>query len=330
MHLMGIEHGSRALRATVLKDGQTHHVTIPRTEDPDLSPILDLGKPDITVVTYSMGDSLTEIVPLEKAEDMGLLPTRAAGKEIGTGTMLVQKLKELDWPVYLVPGVHRATPWIKQPFRRYSHICAPDKVCGAFMGTKKAGEDFILVDASTNTVSVVVEGSKITGGLDALALAPGLIQGPLDLECLRAVGSGSDVEKVFSSSGLMFDSPTDMDEDPSVAVERFLQGIGSGDFQALDLLDDLCDLCTMEICALAAAADKPLEAVILAGIFAELDQRTRDHAFTRVHDRLEIVRGKAPRLILGDVHFSSDGALEMAKQICAGADTIMNFKVIRR
>jgi hypothetical protein len=69
---------------------------------------------------------------------------------------------------------------------------------------KKGVPSFIVCDASSNTVTFCVLGGNIVGAIDAPIFAPGLMQGPLDVEAIRAVDAGRmSANQAFTCGGIL-------------------------------------------------------------------------------------------------------------------------------
>ncbi len=154
-------------------------------------------------ICYSLGDKITYFTPLRKFKGPDELLSFGGGEFRGTGTEVLKKIFE-EADGVLIPGIHRNTPTLDPRISRmYSHVCAPDKVAEAFYVISHLGlKDFILVDASSNVVSVAVKEGKIIGGLDAPILSPGMRQGPLDVEGIRLAEKIGAV-KAFEFEGLL-------------------------------------------------------------------------------------------------------------------------------
>ncbi|MCK9566852.1 MAG: methanogenesis marker 12 protein, partial [Methanothrix sp.] len=61
-----------------------------------------------------------------------------------------------------------------------------------------------VCDASSNTVTFAVLQGKIVGAIDAPIFAPGLMQGPLDVEAIRNVDSGKmTANQAFNCGGIL-------------------------------------------------------------------------------------------------------------------------------
>ncbi|RLF48846.1 MAG: methanogenesis marker 12 protein [Thermoplasmata archaeon] len=206
----GIDHGTRAIRAVVINDNNEvlGRISIKRGAYEPLVPklyaIANGLKIAMVATTYSMGDAINNIVWARDAENRGVISLYGAGQYVGTGTKVFDELRKSELPVVLVPGAHRGLKSIDRRFRvLYSHYGAPDKVCAAYHAMKDRGlTDFILLAVSANTVTLAIKNRKIVGGIDAPLLAPGLYQGPFDVEKIR-IAEKKRANHVFSTAGLL-------------------------------------------------------------------------------------------------------------------------------
>jgi putative methanogenesis marker protein 12 len=190
---IGVDHGTRAIRFAT-SEGRCFE--LPRMEASQLLPqsILEmvernLGKPDLVALTYSMGDGLTKIMRIEDAPNRGLARLDGAGLHVGGGTRVFEAMRNSGWPCILLPGIHRGSG-IDPRLKVFSHAMSPEKVGLAYYVWRGGDLSFIISDASSNTVTLAVLEGRIVGGIDAPIFAPGLLQGPLDVEAIRSVDSG--------------------------------------------------------------------------------------------------------------------------------------------
>lgn len=206
---LGIDHGTTAIRFATA-DGRCWQ--LPRGEARGLSceEILEgirrnLGPSsvDLVALTYSMGDGISGIVRLQDAPSRGLLRLDGAGLHQGGGTRVFEAIASSGWPAILLPGIHRGSD-IDPRLRVFSHGMSPEKV-GLAYGIYRAGHSsFIASDASSNTVTFCMLNGRIRGAIDAPIFAPGLIQGPLDVEAIRRVDSGEmTANEAFSRGGIL-------------------------------------------------------------------------------------------------------------------------------
>lgn len=206
---LGVDHGTTAIRfATV--DGRCWE--LPRKEASNLSPEeilglieknLGLTRVNLVALTYSMGDGLNKIVRLEDAPNRGLVQQDGAGLHVGGGTKVFEAVRASGWPCVLLPGIHRGSD-IDPRLKVFSHGMSPEKV-GLAYGVYRSGvESFIISDASSNTVTFAVLKGRIVGAIDAPIFAPGLTQGPLDVEAIRNVDAGRmTANEAFTRGGIL-------------------------------------------------------------------------------------------------------------------------------
>jgi putative methanogenesis marker protein 12 len=206
---LGIDHGTMAIRFATSGDRLWE---LSREEAARLSAqeILDLLRENLglrgvemVALTYSMGDGLSRIVKIEDAANRGLLQQDGAGMHVGGGTAVFEAIRASGWPAVLLPGIGRRSE-IDPRMRIFSHGMSPEKV-GLAYGVFRGGvQDFIVSDASSNTVTFGVRQGRIVGAIDAPIFAPGLIQGPLDVEAIRKVDAGLlTANGAFTAGGIL-------------------------------------------------------------------------------------------------------------------------------
>ena len=205
---VGVDHGTTAIRFAT-SEGRCWE--LPRIDASALSTesIIDLFKQNfgsevqLVSMSYSMGDGLTEIVRLEDAPNRGLIQQDGAGAHVGGGTRVFDAIKGSGWPAILLPGIHRGSD-IDHRLKVFSHGMSGEKVGLAYFVYKKEVPNFIVCDASSNTVTFGVLHGNIVGAIDAPIFAPGLTQGPLDVEAIRAVDSGkTTANQAYSRGGIL-------------------------------------------------------------------------------------------------------------------------------
>jgi putative methanogenesis marker protein 12 len=204
----GVDHGTTAIRFAT-SEGRCWELQ--RSEACEFVPerIVELIKQnlgsdiDLLAMSYSMGDGLTEIVRMEDAANRGLIQQDGAGIHVGGGTRVFEAIQSSGWPAILLPGIHRGSD-IDPRLKVFSHGMSPEKVGLAYFVFKQGGPSFIVCDASSNTVTFGVLQGKIVGAIDAPIFAPGLLQGPLDVEAIRKVDSGKiTANQAFSRGGIL-------------------------------------------------------------------------------------------------------------------------------
>ncbi len=206
---LGVDHGTTAIRFGA-PEGSCWE--LPREEASSLSSKeiiekikqnLGLDEVELVALTYSMGDGLTRIVRLEDAINRGLIQQDGAGLHVGGGTKVFESIKGSGWPAVLLPGIHRGSD-IDPRFKVFSHGMSPEKVGLAYGIFRKGIPSFIVSDASSNTVTFAVLKGKIIGAIDAPIFAPGLFQGPLDVEAIRNVDARKvTANEAFTRGGIL-------------------------------------------------------------------------------------------------------------------------------
>jgi putative methanogenesis marker protein 12 len=206
---LGVDHGTTAIRFA-MTDGQcwelsrrTASLLSPGEIISEVRKNLDIPHVDMVAMTYSMGDGITSIMRLEDAPNRGLIQLDGAGLHQGGGTRVFEAIAGSGWPAILLPGIHRQSD-IDPRMRVFSHGMSPEKVGLAYGIYKKGVPSFIVCDASSNTVTFCVLQGRIVGAIDAPIFAPGLMQGPLDVEAIRAVDAGRmTANQAFTCAGIL-------------------------------------------------------------------------------------------------------------------------------
>jgi len=205
---IGIDHGTSAMRFACEK-GQ---LRISREEAKDfciadltrLCPLEEIGG---IAICYSMGDDLTAITNIRKVRHRGIMSRDGAGKHIGGGTRVYDEVAASGIPAIVMPGLHRGSPTDPR-FKAYSHQTSPEKVGIAYEACNSLGDDVIVSDVSSNTVSLLVSAGKLVGAFDACIFAPGTMHGALDVNAIRKVDAGEwTANEAFQHAGVNFSLP---------------------------------------------------------------------------------------------------------------------------
>jgi putative methanogenesis marker protein 12 len=207
---LGVDHGTTAIRFAT-QEGHCWDLARKKASLSSPEEILELiieklGTEDIDLValSYSMGDGINRIMRLVDAPNRGLISQDGAGLHVGGGTKVFEAIASSGWPAILLPGIHRNSD-IDPRFKVFSHGMSPEKVGLAYGIFKNISRNFIVCDASSNTVSFIVLDGRIIAAIDAPIFAPGLMQGPLDVEAIREVDSGKmTANQAFNSGGILF------------------------------------------------------------------------------------------------------------------------------
>jgi putative methanogenesis marker protein 12 len=205
---VGVDHGTTAIRFAT-SDGNC--LELKRSEAKSLTSraMIDLfgqslGEDvQLIALNYSMGDGITRISRLQDAPNRGLIRQDGAGLHVGGGTRVFDAISDSGWPAILLPGIHRGSD-IDPRLKVFSHGMSGEKVGLAYFVYKMGVNSFIVCDSSSNTVAFAIHDGRIIGAIDAPIFAPGLIQGPLDVEAIRAVDSGKmTANSAFSHGGIL-------------------------------------------------------------------------------------------------------------------------------
>lgn len=218
---IGIDHGTTAMRFA----GGGAAFKIPRKEAtgfciPDLAQICpnsDISEIEGVAITYSMGDNFSAITPIRNLNNRGLVSREGAGEHTGGGTRVFDAIRESGIPAVAIPGLHRGSPTDPR-FKVYSHQASPEKIGIAYEVTRHLGEDCIVCDISSNTVTLLVKGGRIVGGFDACIFAPGKVHGAIDLDAIRKVDMGSmTANEAFLHAGVINSLPEE-EQIPALAM----------------------------------------------------------------------------------------------------------------
>ncbi|MGB9901472.1 methanogenesis marker 12 protein [Methanothrix sp.] len=219
---IGVDHGTRAIR---FADHHGDGIAIPRSEAGSLRPEEILkriedhfhGSFDLVALCYSMGDGITRITRIQDAENRGLARLSGAGIEVGGGTRVYEAMAISGWPVVLLPGIHRGSR-IDARMKVFSHGASPEKVGLGYYVVRRGVGNAVIADASSNTVTIGINEGRIAGAIDAPIFAPGLLQGPLDVDAIRAVDDGlMTANEAFSHGGIL--RRMNLSEDDDLALE---------------------------------------------------------------------------------------------------------------
>lgn len=205
---IGIDHGTSSLRFST---GDTWF-KISREEArrfrwQDLGKLCPPEEIEGIALTYSMGDRITQITSIQDVEERGVVSQEGAGKHIGGGTRVFDQIRESGLPALVVPGLHRGSPTDRR-FKSYSHQASPEKIGIAYRVSSDLGNDFVVSDISSNTVTLLVTGGRITGAFDACIFAPGLEHGALDVAAIRRIDAGEiTANEAFRTAGVNYTLP---------------------------------------------------------------------------------------------------------------------------
>ncbi|WOF17096.1 methanogenesis marker 12 protein [Methanoplanus sp. FWC-SCC4] len=187
---IGIDHGTTAIRfASEDKYFKISRKDAVYFELSDLEEICSVDDIEGFSVCYSMGDGISEITNIRDVKNRGVITREGAGEHIGGGTRVYDEIYKSGIPAIVIPGIHRNSPTDPR-FKVYSHQTSPEKLGIAYEVMQKLGDDFIVSDVSSNTVSLLVSEGKITGAFDACVFAPGRKHGAIDVDGIRKIDYG--------------------------------------------------------------------------------------------------------------------------------------------
>jgi len=341
MFFVGVEHGTRSIRATIIDNfineknllqeesdtkGAVHfEVRRGGKKEPSFLSVLkqfaELEEIALLCMTYSMGDDFSEILPLKSLRNRGIKPPGGTGRMTGTGSRIFDELRDSGLPALAIPGMHRNSTFLHPQFRLlYSHCGAPDKICSTYASYRylrscltppyrKEDISFINADVGANTVSVLVVNGRVVGAVDACLGACGLSMGPLDLKHIRKVDRGElTASDAFEISGVF-----------KGEIMRELNGMETGVLYSDDViykiiekkerakekLEALALSVAMEIKGLTAFSS--VDAVIITGAGARIKKP--------VNFPLQVERCLKRKVFSLNHYSASKGAALMAREI---------------
>ena len=208
---IGIDHGTTAMRFA--GESQTFKISREEAIDfsiEDLSRICPIDEIEGIALCYSMGDNISSITHISKVKNRGLISQDGAGQHIGGGTKVFDQVAQSGIPTIVIPGLHRGSPTDPR-FKAYSHQSSPEKIGIAYEVCFNLGDDVIVSDVSSNTVTLLVTSGKLTGAFDACIFAPGMLHGALDVEAIRQIDAGKcTANEAFQHAGVYFSLPEDL------------------------------------------------------------------------------------------------------------------------
>jgi putative methanogenesis marker protein 12 len=209
---IGIDHGTTAMRFS----SETGRFKLTREEATgftvaDLARLCPPEEIEGIALCYSMGDNFSRITRIDKVKNRGVVSREGAGKHIGGGTKVFDEIKKSGLPTVVIPGLHRGSPTDPR-FKAYSHQSSPEKIGIAFEVCQDLGDDVVVSDASSNTVTLLVSAGKLVGAFDACIFAPGTLHGALDVDAIRRVDAGEcTANEAFQQAGVNYSLPDDAD-----------------------------------------------------------------------------------------------------------------------
>ena len=205
---IGIDHGTTAIRFSSgdrefkISRRDARNFTIRNLER--LGPMSSI---EGIAVCYSMGDNFSEITPVRLLSNRGVVSREGAGEHVGGGTKVFDEVLSSGLPAIAIPGLHRGSPTDPR-LKAYSHQASPEKIGIAYEVSQLVGDDFVVSDVSSNTVSILVSAGRITGAIDACIFAPGTTQGALDVDAIRRIDRGEvTANHAFMQAGVDYSLP---------------------------------------------------------------------------------------------------------------------------
>lgn len=263
---------------------------------------------ELIAVTYSMGDGISNITPIDKVENRGVISQKGAGVHVGGGTNVYDAIASSGIPAVVIPGIHRHN-YGHPCFRVFSHGASPEKLGIAYNAYMASGdEDFIVSDISSNTVTMGVEKLKMLGAIDACIFAPGVHHGPLDLQAIRDVDAGlMTANDAFSSAGV-----TKLI--PYKNLEALQEALDRKDQDALWAFDTIAVFAAMEVASFLTLI--PGASVFTAGSVGSMDM---------VKSRMSGLLKKNIK-VLGKLS-AAVGLAQIARDVHAGKKEILGIGV---
>lgn len=232
MTFIGIDHGTTAIRFALIEEGRVLTFELERARAADMSEneILTYIEDkfeiqrtfiDLVALTYSMGDDFSTIVDIRNLKERGIKSIEGAGKKIGGGTKVFDAIRYSNIPAVAIPGLHTASK-VDSRMKIFSHLASPEKLGIAYHIRCLGYKNFVVSDISSNTVTVAVAAGKVIGAIDACIFAPGIYQGPLDLQAIRDIDNGLlTANQAFIKAGALKMTPfEDREELLSAAKKR--------------------------------------------------------------------------------------------------------------
>jgi putative methanogenesis marker protein 12 len=205
---IGIDHGTTAMRFS----GEPGMFKISRETAKefsieDLSRICPVDEIEGIALCYSMGDNISSITDIRKVKNRGIISREGAGHHIGGGTKVFDEIAKSKIPAIVIPGLHRGSPTDPR-FKAYSHQASPEKIGIAYEVTRVLGEEVVVSDVSSNTVTLLISAGKLVGAFDACIFAPGSLHGALDVDAIRRIDAGEcTANEAFQQAGVNFSLP---------------------------------------------------------------------------------------------------------------------------
>jgi len=194
-------------------------------------------------VTYSMGDGIDKITPIDRVPDRGIQSRHGAGLHVGGGTLVYDTIRNSGIPAVVIPGLHRGNTTDSR-LNIFSHGASPEKIGIVYHAHKKGHDNMVVSDISSNTVTLAVAQGRMLGALDACIFAPGIHHGPIDLEGIRNVDDGKyTANDAFIRAGVVKMAGVQ-------DIDALMAAFSAGDPSAALALDTAALFAAMEIVAM--------------------------------------------------------------------------------
>ncbi|MCI6774195.1 methanogenesis marker 12 protein [Methanobrevibacter boviskoreani] len=283
MVFIGMDHGTTGITFALLDDdGNVLDVFELSREDTkagrvsaieEISKRCSLDDIKLMIVTYSMGDGINKITPMDKVENRGILSMEGAGKVTGGGTSVYSEIEKSNIPALLIPGLHKNSPSLDKLFNAaYSHQASPEKVSIVYNAVKETGwKNMIVCDLSSNSVDILVEDGKIRGAIDACLGAMGFVHGPLDLEMIRDIDEGKrTANECFSHAGAV--KIAGIDDKVAYMKRDLLEQYEEGEEKAVLAVDSMVMTIAMEIFGLIGISNNDIDGIVLTGSLGSMKE----------------------------------------------------------
>lgn len=283
MVFIGMDHGTTGITFALLDDdGNVLDVFELSREDTkagrvsaieEISKRCNLDDIKLMIVTYSMGDGINKITPMDKVKNRGILSMEGAGKVTGGGTSVYSEIEKSNIPALLIPGLHKNSPSLDKLFNAaYSHQASPEKVSIVYNAVKETGwKNMIVCDLSSNSVDILVEDGKIRGAIDACLGAMGFVHGPIDLEMIRDIDEGKrTANECFSHAGAV--KIAGIDDKVAYMKRDLLEQYEEGEEKAVLAVDSMVMTIAMEIFGLIGISNNDIDGIVLTGSLGSMKE----------------------------------------------------------
>lgn len=283
MVFIGMDHGTTGITFALLDDDENvldvFELSREDTKAGRVSAIEEISKRcnlddiKLMIVTYSMGDGINKITPMDKVKNRGILSMEGAGKVTGGGTSVYSEIEKSNIPALLIPGLHKNSPSLDKLFNAaYSHQASPEKVSIVYNAVKETGwKNMIVCDLSSNSVDILVEDGKIRGAIDACLGAMGFVHGPIDLEMIRDIDEGKrTANECFSHAGAV--KIAGIDDKVAYMKRDLLEQYEEGEEKAVLAVDSMVMTIAMEIFGLIGISNNDIDGIVLTGSLGSMKE----------------------------------------------------------